>query len=165
MTDCLIGIIEHKDLEQLIAQYPSLGLALWRASMLEASIFRKRLLNLGRQPALQRVAHLLCEQLARCEAVGLNSANIPLTQMDLADAAGLSIVHINRTFQELRRLHILSKEGRGIKVVDRERLAALANFDGNYLNMPQLLSHWHVKIESAPAPAARRMLSTLGLLG
>jgi hypothetical protein len=57
--------------------------------MLEASIFRKRLLNVGRQPALQRVAHLLCEQLARREAVGLNSATIPLTQMDLADAAGL----------------------------------------------------------------------------
>jgi len=155
MTDCSIGIIDHKDLEQLIAQYPSLGLALWRATMLEASIFRKRLLNVGRQPALQRVAHLLCEQLARREAVGLNSATIPLTQMDLADAAGLSIVHINRTFQELRRLNILSKEGRAIKVVDRERLAGLASFDGNYLNMPQLLSHWQVKIEPLQAQAER----------
>ena len=164
ITDCSIGIIEHKDLEQLIAQYPSLGLALWRATMLEASIFRKRLLNVGRQPALQRVAHLLCEQLARREAVGLNSATIPLTQMDLADAAGLSIVHINRTFQELRRLNILSKEGRAIKVVDRERLAGLASFDGNYLNMPQLLSHWQVKIESTPTPAKRRIRSPLALL-
>src|ERR1041384_423337 len=90
MTDCSIGIIEHKDLEQVIAQYPSLGSALWRASMLEASIFRKRLLNIGRQPALQRVAHLLCEQLARREAVGINSATIPLAQLDLADAAGVA---------------------------------------------------------------------------
>lgn len=154
LTDCSIGIIEHKDLEQLIAQYPSLGLALWRASMLEASIFRKRLLNVGRQPALQRVAHLLCEQLARREAVGLDSATIPLTQMDLADAAGLSIVHVNRTFQELRRLNILS-EGRTVKVVDRERLVGLANFDGHYLNMPELLSHWLVKIESASTPTKR----------
>jgi CRP-like cAMP-binding protein len=155
ITGCSIGIIEHKDLEQLIAQYPTLGLALWRASMLEASIFRKRLLNVGRQPALQRVAHLLCEQLVRREAVGINSATIPLTQMDLADAAGLSIVHINRTFQELRRLNILSKEGRTIKVVDRERLAGLAGFDGNYLNMPQLLSNWQIKIERASTPAER----------
>jgi len=160
IADCSIGVIDHKDLEQLIAQYPSLGLALWRASMLEASIFRKRLLNVGRQPALQRVAHLLCEQLARREAVGLNSATIPLTQMDLADAAGLSIVHVNRTFQELRRLNILSKEGRTIKVVDRERLAGLASFNGNYLNMPQLLSHWHVKIERASTPAPRMIRST-----
>src|SRR5262245_26848875 len=149
ITDCSIAVIEHKDLEQLIAQYPSLGLALWRATMLEASIFRKRLLNVGRQPALQRVAHLLCEQLARREAIGINGATIPLTQMDLADAAGLSIVHVNRTFQELRKLNILSKEGRIIKVVDRERLAGLAGFDGNYLNMPQLLSGWYVKIDRA----------------
>jgi len=157
LTDCSIAIIEHKDLEQLIAQYPSLGLALWRASMLEASIFRKRLLNVGRQPALQRVAHLLCEQLARREAVGINGATVPLTQMDLADAAGLSIVHVSRTLQELRRLDILSKQGRTIKVVDRERLVILASFDGNYLNMPQLLSHWHVKIDCAATPDRRRI--------
>ncbi|GEP61649.1 helix-turn-helix domain-containing protein [Reyranella soli] len=105
-------------------------------------------------------AHLLCEQLARREAVGINSATIPLTQMDLADAAGLSIVHINRTFQELRRLNILSK-GRTINVVDRERLADLASFDGNYLNMPQLLSHWQVKIESAQSQPKHDLLCVI----
>ena len=120
--------------------------------MLEASIFRKRLLNVGRQPALQRVAHLLCEQLARREAVGINSTIIPLTQLDLADAVGLSIVHVNRTLQELRRLNILSKEGRAIKVLNRERLVCLASFDGHYLNMPQLLSDWQVKIERDSMP-------------
>ncbi len=153
MTDCSVGIIEHNDLEPLITQYPSLGLALWRATMLEATIFRRRLLTVGRQSALQRVAHLLCEQLARREAVGIKSATIPLAQMDLADAAGLSIVHVNRTFQELRRLNILSKQGRIIHVLDRERLVCLARFDANYLNMPQLLSSWQVRIEHASAPA------------
>jgi len=147
LTGCAIGIIEHRDLEQLIAQYPSLGLALWRATMLEASIFRKRLLNMGRQPALQRVAHLLCEQLARQEAVGINSATIPLTQMDLADAVGLSIVHVNRTVQELRRLGILSAKVPTIEVVNRVGLVTLANFDGQYLNLPQVLSHWQIIIE------------------
>src|SRR5262245_20510472 len=147
LTGCSIGTIEHKDLEQLIAQHPSLGLALWRATMLEASIFRKRLLNMGRQPALQRVAHLLCEQLARREAVGINSATIPLAQMDLADAAGLSIVHVNRTVQELRRLGILSAKGSAIEIVNRAGLVALANFDGQYLNLPQVLSHWQIIIE------------------
>ena len=151
ISSCSIGIIEHSDLDRLIAQYPSLGLALWRATMLEASIFRKRLLCVGRQPALQRVAHLLCEQLARREAVGIDSTIVPLSQMDLADAAGLSFVHVNRTFKELQRLNLLSKEGRTMKVVDRERLACLAAFDGNYLNMPQLLSHWHIKLESTAA--------------
>ena len=62
--------------------------------------------------------------------------------------------HVNRTLQELRRLN-LHKEGRTIKVVDRERLAGLASFDGNYLNMPQLLSRWDVKIEGTSTPAER----------
>jgi len=158
LTDCSIGVIDHRDLEQLIVQHPSVGLALWRATMLEASIFRKRLLNIGRQPALQRVAHLLCEQLARREAVGINNSTIPLTQVDLADAVGLSIVHINRTVQELRRLGILSAKGRAIEVVDRAELATLASFDGQYLNMPQVLSHWQLSIETRPG-ATKRMLN------
>jgi hypothetical protein len=58
----------------------------------------------------------------------------------------------------------LAKEGRTIKVVDRERLVGLASFDGNYLNMPQLLTHWHVKIERASKPAPPMIRSTLGLL-
>src|SRR5215469_930400 len=115
--------------------------------MLEATILRKRLLNVGRQPALQRVAHLLCEQLARREAVGINSATIPLTQVDLADAVGLSIVHINRTVQKLRRLGILSAKGPSIEVVSRAGLVTLANFDGHYLNLAQAVLteysiHW-----------------------
>lgn len=154
VTDCSIGIIEHRDLDRLIAQYPSLGLALWRAVMLETNIFRKGLLNVGRQPALQRVAHLLCEQMARREAIGIG-VTIPLTQKDLADAAGLSIVHINRTFKELRRLSIMSKESRTMRVLDRKRLACLAGFDGSYLNMPRLLSQWQVKIERFSSGAER----------
>jgi CRP-like cAMP-binding protein len=164
LTDCSIGVIENRDLEHLIAQYPSLGLALWRATMLEASIFRQRLLNVGRLPALQRVAHLLCEQLARCEAVGINSATIPLTQVDLADAVALSIVHINRTVQELRRLEILSTKGRAIEVVGRAALVTLANFDGQYLNMPQVLSHWQINIDRSRMRTAKTFGATLPLL-
>ncbi len=94
ITACSIGIIDHDDLEQLILKHPSVGRALWRATVVEASIFRKRLLNVGRQPALQRVAHLLCEQLARQEAVGIDNPVVPLCQLDVADAVGLSFVHV-----------------------------------------------------------------------
>ncbi len=121
--------------------------------MLEAGMLRQNLLNVGRRPALQRVAYLLCEQMARQEAVGIYSAAIPLSGSDLADAAGLSVVHVSRTFTELQRQRLLVKEGRTMKVVDKTRLATLAAFDGNYLNMPQLLSDWQVEIE-APRPAA-----------
>ena len=154
LTDCSTGVIERSDLDELITLYPSLAVALWRAAMLEASIFRKRLLNIGRQPALERVSHLLCEQLARREASGIKSATLPMSQLDLADAAGLSVVHISRTFKELQRLGLVGKEGRAMKVLDRTGLACLAGFDGNYLNMPQLLSDWQVEIE-LPSPKSK----------
>jgi CRP-like cAMP-binding protein len=145
LTECSIGVIAHKDLERLVVEYRSLALTLWRAMMFEASVFREKL-AMVRRPALERVAHLLCEQLARYEAVGITSATIPLTQVVLADAVGLSIVHINRTVQELRRLGILSTKGRAIEVVNKAQLATLASFDGCYLNMPQVLSHWHISM-------------------
>ena len=122
VTDCSIGVILHEDIGRITAQYPKLGLALWRDTLLEARIFRERLLNVGHRPALPRIAHLICEQMARLEAIGITSAVIPLTQVELADAAGLSVVHLNRMVQDLRELGILSKNNRTIEVMDRDRL-------------------------------------------
>jgi CRP-like cAMP-binding protein len=145
VTDCKIGYIEKHVLEQMLIQYPALGMAVWRYTMLEAVCLRARLAG-SRQPALQYVAHLLCEQLLRQAAAGIENAVIPISQVDLADAAGLSTVHINRTFKELQRLGLISRVGRSMEVVDRAGLARLANFDGSYLNMPQLLSKWRVTL-------------------
>lgn len=151
LTDCSIGIIRHEDMDQMLSQHPKLGLAFWRASMLDASIFRERLLNVSRRAALPRVASIICEQLARLEAINIKSAVIPLTQIDLADAGGLSVVHVNRIVQELRNLGALSKKKRIIEVASRERLAQVANFDRGYLNMPDLLSGWKIEIEDLAA--------------
>lgn len=147
LTDCVVATIDYADIEQLLARHPRLGLALWRTTMLEAAILRERLSNARRGSALQRVANLLCEQLARREAIGITSSSVPITQMDVADAAALSIVHVNRTIQTLRSLNVLSKTSHGIEVVDRKELARIAGFDGHYLNMPQLVSKWAVQID------------------
>jgi CRP-like cAMP-binding protein len=147
LTGCSIGTIRHDDMDQMLSQHPKLGLAFWRASMLEASILRERLLNISRRAALPRVASIICEQLVRLEAINIKSPVIPLTQIDLADAGGLSVVHVNRIVQDLRKLGALSKEKRTIEVASKERLAQLANFDRRYLNMPDLLSDWNVDIE------------------
>jgi CRP-like cAMP-binding protein len=147
LTDCAIAVIDHADIEQLLTRHPRLGLALWRATMLEASILRERLLNARRGSAMQRVANLLCEQLARREAIGLRSSLLPITQIDIADAAALSIVHVNRTIQALRALDVLSKSNHAIEVIDRKQLATIAKFDGLYLRMPQLVSNWAVQLD------------------
>ncbi|WP_246740643.1 helix-turn-helix domain-containing protein [Bradyrhizobium sp. LCT2] len=67
--------------------------------------------DLGSRPALPRVAHLICELAARLEIVGLLEGSrfrLPLTQADFAEACGLSIVHMNRTIQELRRKDLIA---------------------------------------------------------
>jgi hypothetical protein len=114
--------------------------------MLEAAIYRERLTTVGRGTALERVAHLLCEQLARREAVGVSGARLPLSQIDVADGTGLSVVHVNRTIQTLRSLNVLSKTSH-LEVIDRKQLAKVGKFDGRYLNMPKLLSNWAVRVE------------------
>lgn len=145
LTDCSVAIIDYRDIDRFLAQ-PTLALAFWRTTMLEAAIYRERLANARRGSALERVASLLCEQLARREAIGINGARLPLSQIDIADAAGLSVVHVNRTIQTLRSRNILTQASH-LEVIDRKQLAQLAKFDGRYLNMPELLSKWVVRVE------------------
>ena len=146
LSECSIAAVDRGEMERAIAGSNTLGLALWRATMLDSFIFRERIANVGRLAAMPRVAHLLCEQLARREAVGLTGAVLPFTQVDLADAAGLSVVHVNRTVQALRSLRVLSSASSAIEVIDRKQLAAIGHFDSRYLNMPRLLSHWTLSV-------------------
>jgi CRP-like cAMP-binding protein len=137
-------------MDQLLAR-PELALAFWRATMLEVSIYRERLTSARRGSALERVARLLCEQLVRREAVGINSTRLPISQIDIADATALSVVHVNRTIQSLRSRNALSKSTRLIEVIDRKRLLQVAKFDGRYLDIPRRLSKWAIQVEEPPA--------------
>lgn len=142
LADCSIGVVCHSDIARTVAQYPKLGLALWRGTTVEANILRERLLNVSQRSALVRIAHLLCEQMVRLEAIGLGGTVLPMTQVDLADAASLSVVHMNRTIRDLRELGILSKSNRSVEIVRRDRLIEIAGFDGRYLSMPRAPLPW-----------------------
>ena len=78
-----------------------------------------------------------------------HAPQLPFSQIDIADAVGLSVVHVNRTIQTLRVQNVLSEVKRAIEVVDRKTLARIAKFDSRYLDMPKLLSKWAVQIERA----------------
>ncbi|MBV8702057.1 MAG: winged helix-turn-helix domain-containing protein, partial [Bradyrhizobium sp.] len=92
--------------------------------------------NIGRRDALERVAHLLCEVFERLKLVGLvegNSCAFPVTQMDLADASGLSIVHLNRTLQELRAAGLIILRERMLTINDLDALKDAGLFNPTYL--------------------------------
>jgi CRP-like cAMP-binding protein len=135
ITDCVVGVIPREDVERTIERHPAIGVAFWRTSALEARIFQERVLNANQRPALECVACLLCEQVVRLETLGFGSEQIPLTQIDLADAAGLSAVHVNRIIHDLRELGALSKSSHAIRVTDKTRLMHIAKFDASYLEI------------------------------
>lgn len=110
---------------------PGLASALASLQSLHEGYLLNHLVRLGRQTAYERVAHLLLELSHRSAAVGLAagaSSPLPLTQEILADALGLSIVHINRTLQQLRRDGLLDIRGSSLRLLDAERLMSISEY-------------------------------------
>jgi CRP-like cAMP-binding protein len=112
--------------------------ALWWNSLVEESIAREWIANLGQREAIERVAHLFCEIFIRLRGVGLtegNSCAMPATQEQLADATGMSTVHVNRTLQEMRDTGLIVLKGKTLTIPDLEALQSTALFNPNYLHM------------------------------
>jgi CRP-like cAMP-binding protein len=132
-----VAFVPHSALGVAVLTSATLMHTLWRQTLVDASIFREWVANLGSRDALQRLAHLFCELASRLEVVDLVEDErfcLPLRQVDLADACGLSTVHINRTVQELRRRHLLRWESQTVEIIDRDALEELAEFDSDYLH-------------------------------
>jgi CRP-like cAMP-binding protein len=99
-------------------------------------ILIEHLTNLGRRSALSRTAHLLLELGARLALTGnaaKNGYKCPLTQYDLADALGLTAIHVNRMLRELRQSDLLSFQRGSVEFIDIERLHSLSGFDASYI--------------------------------
>ncbi|MBV8912585.1 MAG: winged helix-turn-helix domain-containing protein, partial [Acetobacteraceae bacterium] len=108
-------------------------------TLVDAAIYREWVLNVGRRTAYQRVAHVLCELATRLQAVGLakdGACDLPITQGELADATGLSTVHVNRVIQELRRDGLIEMRARNFTARNWEGLKMAAGFDPLYLHLP-----------------------------
>jgi len=125
-------------LEDLTEKRPRVAQALLWHELVNNSIQREWLLNIGARSALERMAHLLVELFVRLRAIGKaddNSCHFPLIQSDLADATGVTPVHVNRTLQELRHQGLIELRARRLRILDFERLMRLAMFNPNYLHL------------------------------
>lgn len=123
---------------------PRLQQALTWDLLVQLATQREWTVNLGQRSAIERIAHLLCELFVRLKAVGLcvnGACQIPLTQTDLSEAAGITPVHVNRTIQELRSQGMIHWKGRDVEVPDMEALKRLAMFNDNYLHLHQDGAH------------------------
>lgn len=138
LTDAQVAWVPNAELTRLIRESPSIADALWRDALIDGSIFREWLLSVGRRDGRTRVAHLLCEFAARREAAGVGHAHrfeLPMTQEHIADATGLTVVHVNRMLRTLSQEGAISHEGRQLHVSDWSHLQRIAGFHPAYLHM------------------------------
>lgn len=121
-----------------LAGHPRLVQALTWDLMVQAAIQREWIVSLGQRSALERIAHLICELFLRLRTIRLcvdDTCTIPITQNELAEAAGLTPVHVNRIIQELRANGLIEWTGRVVHIPDMEELMRIAMFNGNYLHL------------------------------
>ncbi|WP_244507500.1 Crp/Fnr family transcriptional regulator [Methylobacterium phyllostachyos] len=138
VTTLRIGSVGHDAVRGMLAAHPRLADAFWRTTLIEGSLAREWLLNNGRREAYGRLAHLFCELLTRLEAVDLahgRACDFRLTQSELADALGVTAVHVNRVLKELRDQGLITLGGGRLVIHDWDALAEAADFDPAYLHL------------------------------
>ena len=139
LTAGTVAMIPREEIIRLTLERPTIGHAMWIDTLVDASIFREWVANVGRRDARTRVSHLLCEFSLRLKVAGLGGEThyeLPMTQEQLADATGLTSVHVNRTLKALEREGLIERSNpRSIHIGDWRKLAEVGDFDSNYLHL------------------------------
>lgn len=138
LTPCTVAFIDHEAILRLCAAEPNVANAMWKMTLIEAGIFRAWITNIGGNSAYSRIAHLLCEMVTRLRAVGLTdggSGELPITQLEIADATGLSLVHVNRNIQKLRTAGLIEWNSTTLTILRPDALAEAGDFDPTYLHL------------------------------
>lgn len=138
LSPCKVVEIPRTKVLEITERHPTIMRAIWWTTLVDEATLREWIVNTSRRSAEEAVAHLFCELLFRLETVGLrveNGFDLPVTQNELADTVGLSLVHVNRMLQDLRRRGLIQFHGKSLKILDLRGLRELAHFEPNYLHL------------------------------
>lgn len=136
LTDCRVARINGAEIANLFIEQPRLAAAITWGSAREEAMLTERVVSLGRRNAKERIAHLFLEIHSRLAAVGVAERmayELPITQEIIADCLGLSIVHVNRTLQAMRKDKLLEYRNGYVILHDPRRLKKLCSFDSDHL--------------------------------
>lgn len=136
-TNVEVARISRKVMDELMATYPAIARAMYIAQLVDEGTLRAWIVSLGRRNSAERAAHLLLELYTRAVRAGVASHDemeLPLSQAVLADALGMTPVHINRTLQEIRRSGAIVLRRGVLRIQDPVALTKLSGFDENYLH-------------------------------
>ena len=138
LAPSVIASIPGDTMKDLLLSRPGIALAFWWNTLQDEGVLRERIIDEGRRDAYSRIAFLIYEMLLRLRAVGVmddENFEFPITQTDLADATGLTPVHVNRMLQRLREEKLIAVEGKRWTVLDPAGLRKAAQFEANYLHL------------------------------
>ncbi|HAQ36823.1 MAG: hypothetical protein CMF74_04580 [Maricaulis sp.] len=138
ITLCEVRSIPTQEFLALVSEHPALASALWWSTVQEEGILREHIVRVGRRNAIERISHLLIELRRRLilseSADADESVSLPLSRQLIADAVGLSPVHVSRTISSMRRMGLVSANGH-LRVLDWDSLASIAGYDDQYLHL------------------------------
>lgn len=139
LTVCKLARIPIGAIRQLLHSRPAINDALWFDTLVDGSIHREWVANVGRRDAFTRVAHLLCEFALKLEAVSLGEQLdyiLPMTQSQLADATGMTPVHVNRILKALESDGLIERvTSKAVIIGDWRKLAEAGDFNRAYLHL------------------------------
>ena len=137
LTPCRTAPVAHAHLTLITESQPHITRLFWLSTLVDGAIHREWIVAMGRRSKKAHLAHLICELFARLQVVKKtdgNSFKFPLSQAEMADVLGISVVHLNKTLQTLRKSQTVIWENREISILDWDGLAAIAGFDPTYLS-------------------------------
>jgi CRP-like cAMP-binding protein len=138
----LVTPISVKRIIAIFNEFPRLGAAiLWSISRDEAVVV-EHLVGIGRRSAIERIAHFFLELGQRLQLVGMATDTrfeCAINQYLLADALGLTAIHVNRVLRQLRERGLITVQKHLVIINDVKGLVQLAGFDSSYLDQPRPL--------------------------
>jgi CRP-like cAMP-binding protein len=142
-------------IQELVEQRSQIAQAVRATEETRTATLREVVLVLGAHSAFERLAHLLYSLYLRLRAVDLAvdmQCEMPLTQYLMAEAIGMTSVHVNRSLHAMRAAGLISLSGKQLTILNFAGLQAAAQFSASY---------WNILGASGPLPESERCVKTL----
>lgn len=137
VTTSMVATVPRAEMQTMMHEHPNIARAMYTAQLVDEGIMRAWIVSMGRRSSTERVAHPICELYLRAPNIGLTEDGefaLPLSQLVLADALGMTAVHINRVLKELRLAGAMVLKRGSVTILDPVKLVQIAGFDENYLH-------------------------------
>lgn len=137
ITTAMVATITRGEMQAMMQKHPNVASAMYSAQLIDEGIMRAWIVSMGRRSSMERVAHLICELYIRARSIGLTDDGefaLPLSQLVLADALGMTAVHINRVLKDLRLTGAMALKRGSVTILNPTKLVQIAGFDENYLH-------------------------------